>query len=170
MELVGAAAIVTGGASGIGRACAHRLAELGAHCVILDIQAGKGAEAAAEVDGVFVEGDVAEEEPVQAAVEAAGEFGPLRVLVNSAGVTSAVRTVDRHGQPMPLERFERLVATNLHRDVQLHPSGRGRDGPHRAGGRRRPAGRDRQHGLGGGLRRPDRPERVLGLQGRAWWA
>ena len=69
------------------------------------MQAGKGAEAAAEVGGVFVEGDVAEEVPVQAAVEAAGELGPLRVLVNSAGVASAVRTVDRHGQPMALERF-----------------------------------------------------------------
>ncbi|MYA86301.1 MAG: SDR family NAD(P)-dependent oxidoreductase [Acidimicrobiaceae bacterium] len=113
MDLAGAAAIVTGGASGIGRACANRLAGLGAHCVILDIQEAKGAEAAAEVGGVFVEGDVAEEVPVQAAVEVAGELGPLRVLVNSAGIASAVRTVDRHGQPMPLERFERVVATNL---------------------------------------------------------
>ena len=46
MDLAGAAAIVTGGASGIGRACANRLAGLGAQCVILDIQAAKGAEAA----------------------------------------------------------------------------------------------------------------------------
>ena len=113
MELAGVSAVVTGGASGIGRTCAQRLAGLGAHCVILDIQAGKGAEAAAEVGGVFVEGDVAEEVPVQAAVEAAGELGPLRVLVNSAGVASAVRTVDRHGQPMALEHFEQVVATNL---------------------------------------------------------
>ena len=113
MELAGASAVVTGGASGIGRACARRLAGLGAHCVILDIQADKGAEAAAEVAGLFVEGDVAEEEPVQAAVGAACELGPLRVLVNSAGVASAVRTVDRTGQPMSLERFERVVATNL---------------------------------------------------------
>ena len=113
MELAGAAAIVTGGASGIGRACAHRLAGLGAQCVILDIQADKGAEAAREVGGLFVEGDVAEEDPVQAAVEAASELGPLRVLVNSAGVSTAVRTVDRQGRPMPLERFERVVVTNL---------------------------------------------------------
>ena len=113
MELAGAAAIVTGGASGIGRACARRLAGLGAHCVILDIQAAKGAEAAREVGGLFVEGDVAEEVPVQAAVEAAGELGPLRVLVNSAGIAPAARTVDRQGQPMPLEQFERVLATNL---------------------------------------------------------
>ncbi len=113
MDLAGAAAVVTGGASGIGRACAHRLAGLGAHCVILDIRADKGADAAAEVGGVFVEGDVAEEVPVQAAVDVAGELGPLRVLVNSAGISTAVRTVDRHGRPMPLERFERVVATNL---------------------------------------------------------
>ncbi len=113
MELAGAAAIVTGGASGIGRACARQLSRLGAHCVIVDIQAAKGAEAAAEVGGLFVEGDVAEEVPVQAAVEAVGELGPLRVLVNSAGIASAVRTVDRHGRPMPLESFERVVATNL---------------------------------------------------------
>ena len=113
MELAGASAIVTGGASGIGRACAHRLAALGAHCVIVDIQCQKGAEAAAEVGGLFVEADVVEPGPVQAAVEAAGELGPLRVLVNSAGIASAVRTVDRHGEPMPLERFERVVAVNL---------------------------------------------------------
>ena len=113
MNLAKAAAIVTGGASGIGRACARRLAGLGARCVILDIQGVKGSEAAAEVDGVFVEGDVAEEEPVQAAVEAAAELGPLRALINSAGIASAVRTVDRHGQPMALERFRRVVATNL---------------------------------------------------------
>ncbi len=113
MELAAAAAIVTGGASGIGRACANRLAGRGAHCVIIDIQAAKGAEAAREVGGVFVEGDVAEEVPVQAAVEAAGELGPLRVLVNSAGISTAVRTVDRDGEPMPLERFERVVDTNL---------------------------------------------------------
>ena len=113
MELTGAAAIVTGGASGIGRACAHRLAASGASCVILDIQAGKGGEAAREVGGVFVEGDVVDAEAVQAAVDAASELGPLRVLVNSAGIASAVRTVDRHGEPMPLERFERVVAVNL---------------------------------------------------------
>ncbi len=113
MDLGGAAAIVTGGASGIGRACARRLSTLGAQCVILDIDAAKGAEATEEVGGVFVEGDVAEEVPVQAAVEAAAELGPLRVLVNSAGIASAVRTVDRHGRPMPLESFERVVATNL---------------------------------------------------------
>ncbi len=113
MNLAKAAAIVTGGASGIGRACARRLAGLGARCVILDIQGAKGSEAAAEVDGVFVEGDVAEEEPVAAAVEAAGALGPLRALINSAGIASAVRTVDRHGQPMALERFRRVVATNL---------------------------------------------------------
>ena len=109
MELAGASAIVTGGASGIGRACAHRLAALGAHCVIVDIQYQKGAEAAAEVGGLFVEADVVEPGPV----EAAGELGPLRALVNCAGVASAVRTVDRHGEPMPLERFERVVAVNL---------------------------------------------------------
>ena len=113
MNLARAAAIVTGGASGIGRACARRLSALGARCVILDIQGVKGSEVAAEVDGVFVEGDVAEEEPVEAAVEAAGELGPLRALINSAGIASAVRTVDRHGQPMALERFRRVVATNL---------------------------------------------------------
>ena len=113
MKLAGASAVVTGGASGIGRACAHRLAGLGARCVVLDIQGAKGAEAAHDVGGLFVEGDVAEEEPVQAAVEAAGELGPLRVLVNSAGISSAVRTVDRHGEPMALERFKRVVATNL---------------------------------------------------------
>ena len=48
--------------------------------MILDIQAAKGAEAAREIGGVFVEGDVAEEVPVQAAVDAAAELGPLRVL------------------------------------------------------------------------------------------
>ncbi len=113
MQLAGAAAIVTGGASGIGQACAEQLAAVGARCVILDINAAKGAAVATEVGGLFVEADVVDPVGVQAAVDAASEMGPLRVLVNSAGIASAVRTVDRLGNPMPLERFERVVAVNL---------------------------------------------------------
>jgi len=90
-----------------------RLAEAGAHCVILDIARDNGSEVARDVGGLFVEADVVDADAVNAAVDAACELGALRVLVNSAGIASAVRTVDRYGQPMPLSQFEHVVAVNL---------------------------------------------------------
>ena len=113
MELIGASAVITGGASGIGEASARNLAGLGARCVIVDLQDEKGEAVAKELGGLYVKADVADEEQVQAAMDAAMEMGPLRALVNGAGIGSASRTVDRNGDPMPLAQFEFVIRVNL---------------------------------------------------------
>jgi len=113
VEINGASAIVTGGASGIGEASAKRLSALGARCVIVDLDEAKGKELANALGGEFAKADVANAEEVQAAVDAAVALGPLRVLVNSAGVGSIGRTVDREGKPFDLDAFERVLRINL---------------------------------------------------------
>ncbi len=113
MDVSGAAAVVTGGASGLGEASARQLAALGARCVIVDLNEEKGKAVASDIGGLFAPADVADPEAVQAAVDAAAEMGPLRVLVNGAGVGGAARTVDRNGNPMDLGQFERVVRINL---------------------------------------------------------
>ncbi|GAA1848762.1 SDR family oxidoreductase [Pseudonocardia ailaonensis] len=113
MDITGASAIVTGGASGLGEAAARLLAERGAKVVVLDLQAEKGEKLAAEIGGVFAQADVADEAQVTAAVEAASELGPLRVVVNSAGIGSAVRVIGKDLAPAPLEAFEKVIRVNL---------------------------------------------------------
>jgi NAD(P)-dependent dehydrogenase (short-subunit alcohol dehydrogenase family) len=113
MDLSRASAIVTGGASGIGEACARQLAALGAKVVIADLQEDKGTAVASEIGGLFVKCDVSSEADGQAAVAAASELGPLRALVNSAGLGRAARTVDRNNDPMPLDTFEFVIRINL---------------------------------------------------------
>lgn len=113
MDVSGASAVVTGGASGLGEACARQLADLGARCVIVDLNDDKGNAVASELNGIFVKADVADEEQVQAAIDAASEMGPLRALVNGAGIGSAARTVDRNGNPMELKHFEFVIRVNL---------------------------------------------------------
>ena len=113
MDLNGVSAIVTGGASGIGAASARALAKRGARCVVVDRNEAAGNDVAAEIGGVCVGADVASEEDVAAAVLAASERGPLRVLVNAAGLGAAARTVGRDGSPMPLADFEFVIKVNL---------------------------------------------------------
>ena len=113
MELDGASVLVTGGASGIGEASARRLALLGAKPVICDLNEEKGKAVAADLNGEFVKTDVADSEQVQAAVDAALGLGPLRALVNAAGLGNANRTVNREGKPFPLDQFEFVIRVNL---------------------------------------------------------
>jgi len=113
MELDGASVLVTGGASGIGEASARRLSLLGARPVIADLNEEKGKAIAAELEGEFVKTDVADEEQAQAAVDAALGLGPLRALVNAAGLGNANRTVNREGKPFPLDQFEFVIRVNL---------------------------------------------------------
>jgi NAD(P)-dependent dehydrogenase (short-subunit alcohol dehydrogenase family) len=113
MELEGASVIVTGGASGIGEASARRLSLLGAKPVIADLNEEKGKAVAAELKGEFVKTDVADTDQVQAAVDAALGLGPLRALVNGAGIGNANRTVNREGKPFPLDQFEFVIRVNL---------------------------------------------------------
>ena len=113
VDFQGASAIVTGGASGIGEAAARQLAALGAHVVVADLQEERGTAVAKEIGGLFVKCDVSSEEDGAAAVVAASELGPLRVLVNSAGLGRAGRTVDRNNDPMPQATFDFVIKVNL---------------------------------------------------------
>lgn len=115
MRLEGAAAIVTGGASGLGAATVRALAGRGARVAIADIDQQAGAALAEELGeaAIFAPCDVADSEQVEAAVEAATEaFGGLRLAVGCAGVGWAQRMVGRDG-PAPAEPFERVVRVNL---------------------------------------------------------
>jgi NAD(P)-dependent dehydrogenase (short-subunit alcohol dehydrogenase family) len=116
MQLLGIAAFVTGGASGLGAATARTLVARGARVAIYDLPRSKGAELAKELGAAacFVPGDVTDEAAVQAALdEAIGVFGPLRALVNCAGIGSAARTVGKDAAPFPLDAFVRTIQVNL---------------------------------------------------------
>lgn len=116
MDLNGIAAIVTGGASGIGEASARMLADRGAKVLIADLQDDKGTALANELGGAFVHVDVTNTDQIIAAVEKAKELGPLRALVNSAGIGWATRTIGRDGQyesAHNLDIFRKVVEINL---------------------------------------------------------
>ena len=103
MDISGAAGIVTGGASGLGAATVRKLAAAGVRVVVLDLQDDLGEQVAAEVNGAYVHADGTNAEEVQAAVDAAMEMGPLRVLVNCAGIGPPQRTLNRDGSPIRLD-------------------------------------------------------------------
>ena len=113
MELSGMAAVVTGGASGLGAATARALADGGAKLAIFDLNRDLGAGVAAELSGVFCATDVVDEASVVAAFEQANAAnGPVRVLVNCAGTGIAVKTTSK-GRPHPLDQFDRIIRINL---------------------------------------------------------
>lgn len=105
--------MVTGGASGLGAATARRLAADGVKVALIDLQDDLGEAIAEQVGGIYVHGDVRDADAVQAAVDAAGRLGPLRALVNCAGVAPPARTLNRDGEPHDLGRFERVIGINL---------------------------------------------------------
>jgi NAD(P)-dependent dehydrogenase (short-subunit alcohol dehydrogenase family) len=114
MDLNGAAAIISGGASGLGEATARDLAAHGVTVVIADLNEERGKSLADELGGVFVKTDVSDETQVQAAVDAAVATGkPLRVVVNSAGIGWATRTVNRDGSPHDLASYRKVIEVNL---------------------------------------------------------
>jgi NAD(P)-dependent dehydrogenase (short-subunit alcohol dehydrogenase family) len=116
MELNGISAIVTGGASGIGEGCARLLAGRGAKVVIADLQDDKGNALASEIGGAFAHVDVTNADDVIAAIELAKEMGPLRALVNSAGVGWATRTIGKDGSydsAHDLDVFRKVIEINL---------------------------------------------------------
>src|ERR1035437_8417152 len=113
MEIKGQAAIVTGGASGLGAATARALAAAGAKVAIFDLNEKGAAEVAAGIKGIAVACDIANAEGAKAAVETASTVhGPARILVNCAGIGPAKRIVGRDG-PMPLEEYEKVSRINL---------------------------------------------------------
>ncbi|TDQ55087.1 SDR family NAD(P)-dependent oxidoreductase [Actinorugispora endophytica] len=114
MELNGVAALVSGGASGLGEATVRELAAAGATVVVADIDADRGEALAKEVGGVFVRTDVSDEDQVQAAVQAAVDTGkPLRAAVSCAGIGWASRTVGRDGSPHDLASYRKVIDVNL---------------------------------------------------------
>jgi len=113
MQLEGSSSIVTGGASGIGEACARQLAAAGSRVVIADLKEENGQAVASSVGGLFVKCDVSSAADADAAVAAASGLGPLRALVNSAGLAYAARTIDRENRPMDLDRFSFVINVNL---------------------------------------------------------
>lgn len=113
MDLDGTSVIVTGGASGLGAATARRLAAAGATVMVLDLNAEAGDALASEIDGAFMRTDVTDTDDVQAAVDAASEAGPLRGLVNCAGIGWVGRTVGRDGTPHDLGAFRSVLEVNL---------------------------------------------------------
>lgn len=114
MDLNGAAAIISGGASGLGEATARELAGVGATVVIADLNVERGKALADELGGVFAQTDVSDEASVQAAVDVAVATGkPLRAVVNSAGIGWAARTVGRDGSPHDLASYRKVIEVNL---------------------------------------------------------
>src|ERR1700716_100652 len=113
MQLKDQAAIVTGGASGLGAATARRLAAQGAKVAVCDLNAKLAESVAAEIGGVAVVCDVSDAASAEAAIVTASKaHGPARVLVNSAGIGVAKRVIGRDG-PMPLAEFDRGIRGNL---------------------------------------------------------
>ena len=114
MDLNGTAAIVSGGASGLGEATARVLAAAGATVVVADLNEEGGKRVAAELGGLFARTDVSDEDSVQAAVAAAASAGPpLRAAVSCAGIGWAARTVARDGAPHDLASYQKVISINL---------------------------------------------------------
>lgn len=133
MDIKGTVALVTGGASGLGAATARRLFDAGASVVLLDLPGSAGEQLAAELNArtepaavsaatgnaaepartaVFAPADVTNEAEVQAAVEAAVALGPLRIVVNCAGIGTPGKVLGRDGV-LPLDNFSRVIQINL---------------------------------------------------------
>ena len=166
MDVNGASALISGGASGLGEATTRRLHAAGASVVISDLDAEKGEALASELGdrAQFVEANVMEEDQVQAAVDAAaGADGGLRISVCCAGIGWAQRTTSKQG-PHNLEYFSNVVKVNLigtFNVLRLAATAMSENEPDDRGRARRL----RQHRVDRGVRRPDRPDRLRGVEG-----
>ncbi len=113
MDVSGHAAIVTGGASGLGAATAKALADAGGKVAVLDLNADAAAQSAARFGGLALACDVRDAASMEDAVaQARKAHGPARILINCAGIGTPGRAVGRNG-PMPLEKFAAVIAVNL---------------------------------------------------------
>ena len=113
MDIKGHAAVVTGGASGLGAATASELARAGANVTVIDVNLDAARALARKIGGHALQCDVTNAEQSSAALkEAREQSGAARILINCAGVGPAKRIVGRDG-PMPLAEFERVININL---------------------------------------------------------
>jgi len=114
MQIKDMAAIVTGGASGLGEATARALAAEGAKVAVVDLNAEKAQAVAGEIGGIGMAGDVTSAESLESVfAEAKAAHGACRILVNCAGVGPSRKIVEKDGTPMPLEAFAKVVEINL---------------------------------------------------------
>lgn len=114
MKIDGQAAIVTGGASGLGGATAEKLAAAGAKVTIFDMNAEKGEAHAKAIGGAFRKVDVTNRAEVEAAIAAAeGLHGKARICVNCAGIGPPAKVIDRDGLAASLDTFNTVVNVNL---------------------------------------------------------
>ncbi len=115
MDIQDKVAVVTGGASGLGRATVKRLVAAGAKCAIFDMNEEKGNALAAELGDavIFQKVNVADEESVAAAIQATMDaFGAIHINCNFAGIGNAIRTLGKTG-PFPLDAFQMVINVNL---------------------------------------------------------
>jgi NAD(P)-dependent dehydrogenase (short-subunit alcohol dehydrogenase family) len=115
MNIEGAVAVVTGGASGLGLATARRLRGAGAEIVVLDLPGSRGEVVAKELGGhaQFVAADVRSTDEIEAALDAAEAIGPVRALVHCAGRGGRVRLVEKDGSAGSLDLFRDVIEVNL---------------------------------------------------------
>lgn len=112
MQISGTHVAVTGGGSGLGEAVARALAALGANVTVIDRSADGAARVAGDIGGFALTLDVTDDAAGTGLDTAIAAQGPLRGLVNCAGIGGAARIVGREG-PMPLDAFERTIRVNL---------------------------------------------------------
>lgn len=114
MRISGAAAVVTGGASGLGSATARRLVAAGARVVVVDLPGERSEQAVADLGGgaVLAAADVTDEAAVAQALDAADRLGPLRIAVTCAGIAPPGKVLGRRGV-LPLADFARVLQVNL---------------------------------------------------------
>lgn len=114
MQIQAVAAIVTGGASGLGGAVAAKLAAAGARVAIIDLNRELGLSHAEAIGGVFIEADVTDEAAIEDALATAeGVHGKARILVNCAGIGPPAKAITRDGCALPLKDFTRIININL---------------------------------------------------------
>ncbi|MCM2389447.1 3-hydroxyacyl-CoA dehydrogenase [Streptomyces albipurpureus] len=114
MIIEGSVAVITGGASGLGLATAQRLLDAGASVALVDLPGSGGAAVAAKLGdrAVFAAADVTSEQDVAAALDAAGQLGQVRIVVNCAGIGNPARVLGKNG-PLALDLFARVIQVNL---------------------------------------------------------
>ncbi len=115
MKIQDKTAVITGGASGLGEACARTLVEAGGKVALLDLNVEKGCALAAELGkaAIFCKADVTDEASVQAAIDAAVKaFGAIHVAVNCAGIGVPAKVLSR-GKPLSIIQFSTTIQINL---------------------------------------------------------